>query len=122
DDLWLLAAAVLAPAATVWIAHRSGGTALDRGALKVAGPDIAQLPLPSDGKAWREAAAALRAHAASPTGSSLDRYLAAAERAYRTSPAVTAWWRARAGAVVPVPDQVAAIGEQTDVRGSRRSV
>ena len=47
-DLWRLAAAVLAPAATAWLAHRAVGTALDRAALKVAKPDLAALPLPAD--------------------------------------------------------------------------
>lgn len=98
DDAWLLAAAVLAPAATLWIAHRSRGTALERRALKLSGPDLARLPLPSDRGAWRDAAGALQAHVARPTEASLERYLAAAERAYAVAPAVTAWWRTRLAA------------------------
>ena len=97
-DVWLLAAAVLAPAATLWIAHRARGTALERRALKLAGPDLALLPLPPDEAAWQAAAGALRAHVASPSEASLDRYLVAAEGAYGVAPAVTAWWRARADA------------------------
>ena len=103
DDLWALAAAVLAPATSAWLAHRSAGTALDRGALRVAGPDLAALPLPVDGEAWGEAADALRDHAAAPGPEALDRYLAAATRAYRSTPAVTAWWRGRAGTAVRPP-------------------
>jgi hypothetical protein len=61
DDLWRLAAAVLSPAATAWLVRRSAGTGLDRGALKVAGPDLVALPLPSNGAAWDAAATALRA-------------------------------------------------------------
>src|SRR5690606_25812728 len=59
-DLWLVAAAVLSPAATAWLARRSAGTALDRHGLKVSGPDLAALPLPAREAAWREAASALR--------------------------------------------------------------
>ena len=56
DDLWRLAAALLAPAASAWLAHRSGGTALDGRAIKVAKPDLAALPLPGDPTAWDAAA------------------------------------------------------------------
>ena len=65
-DVWRLAAAVLAPAATAWLAHRSVGTALDRAALKVAKPDLAALPLPADAAAWDAATTALRAYASDP--------------------------------------------------------
>lgn len=99
-DLWRLAAAVLAPAATAWLAHRSGGTALDRGALKVAKPDLAALPLPADRSAWDAAAAALRTYAAAPAPDHLERYLRAAESAFGSGPELTAWWRARAGTAV----------------------
>ncbi len=77
-DVWLLAAAVLSPAATAWLAHRAVGTALDRAALKVAKPDLAALPLPADGTAWATAASALQAYAARPAPGLLDRYLRAA--------------------------------------------
>jgi hypothetical protein len=99
-DLWRLAAAVLAPAATAWLAHRAVGTALDRAALKVAKPDLTALPLPADADAWEAAASALRAFAAEPGPVHLDRYLHAVEAAYGTAPELTAWWRARAGTAV----------------------
>jgi Eco57I restriction-modification methylase len=99
-DVWRLAAAVLAPAATAWLAHRSVGTALDRAALKVAKPDLAALPLPADATAWDAATTALRAYASDPGEGLLDRYLAAAQAAYGTAPELTAWWRARAGTAV----------------------
>jgi N-6 DNA Methylase len=99
-EVWRLAAAVLAPAATAWLAHRSVGTALDRAALKVAKPDLAALPLPTDAGAWDAATTALRAYASEPGEGRLDRYLAAAETAYGTAPELTAWWRARAGTAV----------------------
>jgi N-6 DNA Methylase len=99
-DVWRLAAAVLAPAATAWLAHRSVGTALDRAALKVAKPDLAALPLPADAAAWDAATSALCAYASDPGEARLGRFLAAAEAAYGTAPELTAWWRARAGTAV----------------------
>lgn len=99
-DLWRLAAALLAPAATAWLLRRSAGNGLERGTLKVAAPDLAALPLPGDATAWDAATARLRSHVAEPRVASLDGYLAAAAAAYGTPTALTRWWRARAGAVV----------------------
>lgn len=101
-DLWLVAAAVLSPAATAWLARRSAGTALDRHGIKVSGPDLAALPLPRREAAWREAASALRCFAGRPTTVALDRYLAAAAAAYEVDDAVTTWWRDRAGPAVRI--------------------
>ncbi len=99
-DLWRLAAAVLSPAATMWLTHRAAGTGLDRGALKVAGPDLVALPLPQDAGAWDEAADALRAYVAAPADAGLDAYLVAAGRAYPGSAPLATWWRALAGTAV----------------------
>lgn len=99
-DLWRLAAAVLAPAATAWLAARTGGTGLDRGVLKVAAPDLVALPLPADDEAWQAAAAALAAYAAAPGAAALATYLEAAARAYGTDPQVSAWWARQAGPAV----------------------
>jgi hypothetical protein len=105
DDLWRLAAALLSPAATAWLVCRAAGTGLDQGALKVAGRDLAALPLPVDGAAWDAAAAALRTIVAAPGEQSLDAYLAASAEAYGTPDSLTAWWRALAGtAVRPGPE------------------
>ena len=57
-DLWHLGAALAAPAATVWLARRAAGTGLERGAVRVSGPALAELPLPADRGAWDGAAAA----------------------------------------------------------------
>jgi hypothetical protein len=100
DDLWHLGAAVLSPAATAWLARRSAGTGLERGALKVAGPDLVALPLPADTAAWDAAATALRSFVRAPDPPTLEAYLDAAARAYGVGAAVTAWWRARAGTAV----------------------
>lgn len=105
DDLWRLAAAVLSPAATAWLVRRAAGTGLDRGALKVAGPDLAALPLPVDGEAWDAAADSLRAFVAAPSPAALDAYLDSARRAYRAPDALTAWWRHHAGTAVRVGPQ-----------------
>jgi hypothetical protein len=96
-DLWRVAAAVVSPAATAWLLGRAPGTALARGAIKVAAPDLLALPLPADRGAWDEAAAAVRAlttRAASPAA--CDGFLAAAAAAYATPTSLTAWWRERA--------------------------
>jgi hypothetical protein len=97
-DLWRLAAAVASPTATAWLLGRAPGTALARGALKVAGPDLLALPLPAERDAWDEAAAAVRDFAAgSPWPGAADRFLEAAAAGYATPPSITAWWRGRAG-------------------------
>jgi hypothetical protein len=98
--LWHLAAAVLSPAATAWLARRAGGTGLERAALKVAAPDLAALPLPADRRAWDAAAGALAAFAAAPADEALAGYLDAIGRAYGTPPSLSRWWRQRAGTVV----------------------
>lgn len=125
DDVWLVAAAVLAPAATAWLARRAPGTALARDAIKVAAPDLAALPLPSDVDAWREAAAVLRrvsdAWTPCPTapavtvpslrredgGALTDHFADLAAAAYGLGDAedVGTWWRGRlpAGAADGAP-------------------
>jgi hypothetical protein len=100
DDLWRLAAAVLSPAATAWLVRRAAGTGLDRGALKVSGPHLVELPLPADRPAWDAAADALRAYVAAPGPPALDIYLEAAGRAYGTPPTLTTWWRHQARTAV----------------------
>lgn len=99
-ELWRLAAAVLSPAASAWLARRGAGTGLDRGSLKVAGPDLAELPLPVDVGAWDAAAAALEGYVATPGADTLAAYLDAAARAYGTAAEVSAWWRSLSGTAV----------------------
>ncbi len=100
--LWHLAAAVLSPAATAWLVRRATGTGLERGALKVAAPDLAALPLPAGaaGDCWDAAADALARFAAGRDPAALDAYLDAIGRAYGTPAALDRWWRQRAGTVV----------------------
>ncbi len=94
-DLWRLAAALAGPASTAWLFRRAPGTALARGALKVAAPDLRALPLPVDEAAWDEATAAVRDVVTRPAPGACDRFLDAAAAAYGTPAAVTAWWRQR---------------------------
>jgi N-6 DNA Methylase len=97
-DLWRLAAAVASPAATAWLLGRAPGTALARGALKVAAPHLLTLPLPIDHGAWDEAAAAVRVLTTGPRPpAACDRFLEAAAAAYATPASLTTWWRERAG-------------------------
>jgi hypothetical protein len=98
--LWHLAAALLSPAATAWLVRRAAGTGLERGALKVAAPDLAALPLPADRGAWDAAAGALAAYLAGPGEEALAAYLDAIEGAYGTPASLSRWWRQRAGTVV----------------------
>jgi hypothetical protein len=98
-DLWRLAAALTSPAVTAWLLRRAPGTALARGALKVAAPNLLALPLPADRPAWDAAATAVRAFVAGPSEEGRERFLVAAARAYGTPDSITSWWRARAGAL-----------------------
>ena len=60
ERLWHVLAALLSPAATAWLLHRSAGTALSSGAIKPTAPLLRELPLPTDGARWDRAAAAVR--------------------------------------------------------------
>jgi hypothetical protein len=103
-DLWRLVAAAASPAATAWLLGRAPGTALARGALKVAAPDLQALPLPIDRGAWDEAADAVRVLTSGPPSpAGRDRFLEAAAAAYATPPSLTAWWRERVGTMASQP-------------------
>lgn len=59
DDLWTVAAALLAPPVSAWALHRAGGTALTADAIKLSAAQVRAIPLPEDERRWREAAAGL---------------------------------------------------------------
>lgn len=107
EDLWLLAAAAASPAATAWLWRRAPGTALHRDALKVAAGHLADLPLPVDEGAWRAAATALEGFvtgAGTEAGpGAFDSYVTAAAAAYRSTPELVGWWRARLPAIESTP-------------------
>jgi hypothetical protein len=92
--LWLVAAAVSAPAATAWLFRRAPGTALGRSALKVAAGDLSQLPLPVDDTTWAAAARALG-------DGDFEAYVGAATAMYSSPPDLVAWWRTRLGRPAP---------------------
>jgi hypothetical protein len=91
-DLWHLAAAVASPVASAWMARRAAGTGLDRHALRISGPALSALPLPTADGAWDDAAAALRDFAAAPGDDALQLYAEAAGRAYGAPAGLTGWW------------------------------
>jgi hypothetical protein len=95
-DLWRLAAAISSPAATAWLFRRAPGTALGKGALKIAAGDLAALPLPPDRDSWQQAASALRAYACeAPTSAHQAHFAHAATAMYGSSPDLLAWWQSR---------------------------
>lgn len=90
EDLWRVAAVLLAPPVTAWAVGQFAGTALSSTALKLPARAVAEIPLPIDHRRWAVAAGALREG---------DVMTAAAEMtlAYGAGPATTRWWAARAG-------------------------
>lgn len=100
DDLWLLAAAVASPTATVWLWRRAPGTALSRNALKVAARDLAELPLPVDAERWAAAAEAFRTYVGAPGVAAFEDYVTAAAGAYGAPDDLVGWWRARVEPVI----------------------
>lgn len=103
DDLWRVAAVLLAPPVAAVAAGRHLGAGLAKGGLRLRAADVAELPLPADGSAWARAAGEVRhAHAASDAGARW-RHLAGAGRAMNEAyglagadgDAVLDWWWAR---------------------------
>lgn len=119
SDLWPLAAALAAPAATAWLLRRAPGAALSRGALKIAAGDLADLPLPGHAAAWEAATSAFRQVARDAVGApvpgsdappdpapdpgAFEAFVAAAAAAYGSSPALVRWWRGRSRATAGLP-------------------
>ena len=101
DDLWLVAAALLAPPVSAWALDRVGGTALADGAIKLAARHVHEVPAPADAARWAEAAAALRVVAAAADDGTwrrdLGRFARAATRAYglAADDPVVGWWQGR---------------------------
>lgn len=83
-DPWPAYAVLVSTEATSWLARRSVGTGLSRGAVRVSASVLSTLPLPGhDPASWSDATRRLRA------GASVDdaEVLAAMSRAYGTTPA-----------------------------------
>jgi hypothetical protein len=60
DDLWYLAAVLLAPPVSAWAWARHAGGALARDAIKLAAREVLDLPLPIDRSAWDRGADLVR--------------------------------------------------------------
>jgi hypothetical protein len=101
SDLWLLAAALLAPSTSAVAWWRHAGAGLSPAAIKLSARQVAALPLPADGPAWRQAARCLQRCHASRGDAELARSMQAFERAsaraygldVRLAKDLTRWWR-----------------------------
>ncbi len=101
DDLWLLAAALVAPSVSARCAAMSFGSALTVSAIKVSASDLLSLPLPHNRGPWQEAAALVREVSAEeldnarPTIEKLAAIGQLMGRAYGANEETVAWWRSR---------------------------
>ncbi|MFM1829909.1 MAG: hypothetical protein RLZZ558_249 [Planctomycetota bacterium] len=101
SDLWLLAAALLAPSTSAVAWWRHAGAGLSPGAIKLSARQVAALPLPSVVHAWRQAARCLQRCHASRDDAELARSMQAFERASAraygldvgSAQDVARWWR-----------------------------
>ncbi len=98
-DLDRVAAVLLAPPVSAWAHEQAAGAALSSGALKLAARQVAAVPLPTDGAAWRAAADLVPAlDDPGPAGrAALDALGVHMTAAYGADDAVLAWWRQRLG-------------------------
>jgi len=93
-QLWHLAAALHAPAASAWLLRRSAGTARTSDACRPTAALLAALPVPADGPAWDDAARA--AEAARRGRGDVAEVARLADAALGVAdPSVHAWWDAR---------------------------
>ena len=97
EDVWLVTAALLSPAASAWALEEAGGAALAVDAIKLSARQALALPLPVDRAAWHRAASLL--HAAAGQFDALDwaNFGAIMLAAHGLSPddPLLAWWVAR---------------------------
>jgi predicted RNA methylase len=104
NDVWPLAAALLAPATSAIAWWRHAGAGLSPKAIKLSARQVAELPLPVDRRAWMDAAQRLReaqeARGESERVASLERFAESANMAYRVPKsrrnALLRWWKPRA--------------------------
>ncbi|WP_334145072.1 HsdM family class I SAM-dependent methyltransferase [Rhabdothermincola sp.] len=102
EDLWAVAAILLAPPVSAWAMARVAGAALAADAVKLAARDVAEIPLPPRHRPWEQAAALLRDGAAAASGGDGSRWRAllvragaAMTEAYGAGERCLAWWEAR---------------------------
>jgi predicted RNA methylase len=104
NDVWPLAAALLAPATSAIAWWRHAGAGLSPTAIKLSARQVSELPLPTDRRAWMDAAQRLReSQEARDEGermSALERFAESANAAYRVPKsrriALLRWWKPRA--------------------------
>lgn len=100
-DVWLLAAALLAPATSAIAWWRHAGAGLSPRAIKLSAKQVADLPLPPCRAAWIRAAAFLKqaseARTQSQSALCLQRFMDAAHAAYQVPSArrgaLSRWWQ-----------------------------
>jgi hypothetical protein len=88
DDLWRIAAVLVAPAVSAWAARAYAGAGLAPKAIKLSATQALGIPLPANGAAWDAAAASLR-------DADIDAAASAMDDAYGTRQAVHDWWKAK---------------------------
>lgn len=98
DDVWLVAAALMAPPIAAHCLARKFGTAMSLDALKLAARDIEQLPLPTRRSTWERGAELARDVSTANGAERLDlviRFGETMSEAYGVGSASLEWWRAR---------------------------
>jgi predicted RNA methylase len=84
-------AALSAPAASAWLAHRCAGTGMSAQSLRLSAKQLQEIPTPTDTTAWEEAATMI--------GAGVTKVVALEPLLSRLwgppDEAVTAWWRSR---------------------------
>jgi hypothetical protein len=88
DDLWRIAAVLLAPAVSAWAARSYAGAALTPTAIKLSARQALGIPLPAGKAAWSTAAARLEA-------GDIEAAALAMGDAYGVGSDVHAWWQAK---------------------------
>ena len=104
NEVWMLAAALLAPATSAIAWWRHAGAGLSPKAIKLSAKQVAALPLPPNHAAWRTAAVRLREASEARTDEArmrcLERFVASANSAYAVPNsrrnALSRWWQPRA--------------------------
>ena len=91
EALWLLAAALSAPALSAHFMANNFGTAMSLNAMKLSARDVLGAPLPSDHGAWTDAATTLRSNPGDT-----EYFAEIMDRAYGAADAsVASWWTGR---------------------------
>jgi hypothetical protein len=88
DDLWRIAAVLLAPAVSAWAARSYAGAALAPTAIKLSARQAVGIPLPAVEARWSAAADLLKA-------GNIEAAALAMGDAYGVGSDVHAWWRAK---------------------------